>query len=285
MKKSVLLLLLLLTLLAGCQRKAGADSGGDAVVFDSITVDTLVQLNLHAEQPFARLTFRLAYAKPCGTSRQAKEAARQLNDCLLTSGLLMPDFTEGIAAATAHGKTEADRMKRAVNGMAANFARRYLDDYLSLYDANNEDAQSYNRSYTIDAKVERCSDSIANYVADTYYYDGGAHGQLAIWARNFNMRTGRMVRLADLLRPGYERKLTGLIVDNLARQFGADGLGQLQSEHNVFAGTDPYIPDNYIIRTEGITFIYCQDEIAAHATGELRATISYRQLGGLLRKP
>ncbi len=285
MKKIFLLLSLLLTTLVSCQRKVGANSSEDAVVFDSIAIDTLVRLNPHFEQPFAQLSLHLVYAKPNGSNKKANKAAQKLNDCLLTSGLLMSDFTESLTLTSQHDKTQARRMKAAIILIADNFVKRYFDDYQQLYKDDSENATGYNRSYTINTKMERCCDSIVNYVANTYNYDGGAHGQQATWARNFNTHSGALVKLADVLRSGYERKLTNLIVDNLASQFRVNGLEQLQDEMSVFAGMEPYIPENYIIRAKGITFIYGQDEIAAHAIGEIRATISYKQLDGLVRKP
>lgn len=284
MKKVFTALLLMLAVMASCKHQATPSQDEAGGVFDSAVVDTLVRLCPNAEIPRGELSLHIAYAKPHGNDTASVVAAWRINRTLLSSDLLMSDFTTGLRPGLTKGHTPKTYMEKALGLMTSNYRRMYLADYAELFKEDPSDAPAYNRAYTVSTHVMRGTDSIVNYVADTYYYDGGAHGQVATWARNFNVHTGATVTLADILRPGYEAPLTRMIVTALARQFNAHTLQQLQDDFTVFMGMKPYIPDNYIIDSKGITFIYCQDEAAAHAVGELRVTLGYKQIATLLRK-
>lgn len=284
MKKICFLLLLMLAVMASCQYQAASGSKKEGVVFDSLTVDSTTRLNADTETPSGELSVHLVYAKPMGDDPQSAEAAWKINKALLSSDLLMSDFMAGVRPTATKGLTPKAYMEKALSLMSANFGKRYLADYKELFEEIADFSPTYNRSYTVHTKVHQVSDSIVNYVADTYYYDGGAHGQAVTWARNFNPHTGATVTLADVLRPGYEAQLTLKIVSQLVWDFKATSLQQLQDEKGVFADMAVYIPKNYIIGSKGITFIYCQDEVAPHAAGEIRVTVTNKQLEDLKRK-
>ena len=42
-----------------------------------------------------------------------------------------------------------------------------------------------------------------------------------------------------------------------------------------------YVPDNFIIEKDGISFIYCQDEIAPHEEGEIRIKVNDSEIENL----
>lgn len=284
MKKIIFALTLPLMVLASCQYKGGAGADSPVMSFDSLVIDSTVRLNANSEQPQGHLSLHLTYAKPLSNGDAEAKAVNLLNDSLLRSGLLLPDFAEGIALQQTQGQAPSAYMMNSARQFADNFFKMYLADYKELYSVDKESAPSYNRSYTVFTHVEQGADSIVNYLADTYFYGGGAHGQGGTWARNFHARTGAVIHLADVLRPGYERHLTAMIVDQLAHRYKVRNLKQLQDSLTIFAWTNPYIPDNYIINEEGITLIYNQDEIAAHVMGEIRVAFNKKQLAKLLRK-
>lgn len=284
MKKVFSTLLLMLAIMASCQRQAAHSTQAAGVAFDSIVIDTVSHLKAHKDMPNGELSLHIAYAKPLGDDTLSVAAAWRINKTLLSSDLLMSDFAKGLRPNVTKGLTPKTYMEKALNLMAANYSKMYLADYTELFKEDPSFAPAYNRSYTVRTQVKQGSDSIINYLANTYYYDGGAHGQSITWVRNFNKRTGATVTLADILRPGYEGPLTMSIMSELTWQFKAKSLKELQDNTGVFMDMAVYIPKNYIIDSKGVTFIYCQDEVAPHAVGELRVTLTYKQLANLLRK-
>ena len=284
MKKICSLLLLMLLVMASCQHQSASGSKKEGVVFDSVVVDSTTRLNADTETPNGELSIRMVYAKPLGDDPQSVEAAWKIDNALLSSDLLMSDYMIYVRPSVTKGLTPKGYMEKALGQVSANFGKRYLADNMELFKEMADFSPTYNRSYTVHTKVHQVSDSIVNYVADTYYYDGGAHGQSVTWARNFNPHTGAAVTLADILRPGYEAPLTMKIMTELIWQFKVKNLQELQDSACVFMDMAVYIPKNYIIGSKGITFIYCQDEVAPHAAGEIRVTLTNKQLAELKRK-
>ncbi len=286
MKKVCSALLLMLAVLASCQRLTGGQSEAAEVTFDSIVVDTDTRLKPSQDMPSGELSLHIAYAKPLNDDTLSAAAAWRINKTLLSSDLLMSDFATGLQPDATKGLSPKSYMGKALSLMAANYRKMYLADYAELFKVDPSTEPTYNRAYTVRTQVKQGNDSIINYIADSYYYDGGAHGQSVTWARNFNKHTGRVITLASILRPGYEGPLTLRISAELTRMFKVRSLQELQDSVGVFMDMDVYIPKNYIIDSKGITFIYYQDEVAPHAVGELRLTLTYEQLASLnlLRK-
>lgn len=50
---------------------------------------------------------------------------------------------------------------------------------------------------------------------------------------------------------------------------------------DIYLQTGIYVPDNFIIEKDGISFIYCQDEIAPHEEGEIRIKVNDSEIENL----
>ena len=56
------------------------------------------------------------------------------------------------------------------------------------------------------------------------------------------------------------------------------------NQQAIFADHHVYVPDNFLLDGDQITFIYCQDEIAPDALGEIRITFDQSELKKLMKK-
>jgi len=121
------------------------------------------------------------------------------------------------------------------------------------------------------------ADDVLVYIAQTTLYGGGEHEMKQTLAKNFNVETGHLITLDDIFMHGYEDAIKELIVKKIAKQLDVDDLKALQEKY-VFADGDVYIPDNYILEDDKITFIYCEDEIAPHNIGEIRVELKKKDI-------
>jgi len=62
--------------------------------------------------------------------------------------------------------------------------------------------------------------------------------------------------------------------------FDVDNIEGLKKRY-IFADGNIYVPDNFIIEKDGISFIYCQDEIAPHEEGEIRIKVNDSEIENL----
>jgi len=249
-------------------RGRGGKQNVNGIMTDSIVVDTAVSLGNGTDAPQCRISLSIQYIKE-------GPVAKVINDTLLRSGILSPDYLsltqENIGAVQA----------------VDSFIHRFTDDYKQVYGAmyrkDREHASSYNYEYKVKTAAESNRKNILTYTAAVYIYGGGAYGTNQTIAMNFDTRTGKKLRLEDIFVPGYEAGLQDLISEQLCDDHDADNIGELR-EKSIFAGTDVYISGNFIINSESITFIYCENEIACHDMGEIRVTVPLSDLRKIIRK-
>lgn len=260
---------LLLPLMIGC---GGGDSARTAKIegleFDSITTDTTVRLvEDDAQSPTCHIRLSIQYAK-------GGKQADAINDSLLRSGLLVPDY---LALSREH-----ITMRHAVDSFVKRYIADYLKDMAPLYRQDKDHATSYNCEYIVSTTTRNGRDNMLSYVADTYSFAGGAHGFSQTLIRNFDASTGKRITLTDIFVPGFEQRLCDKIVERMCKKFDAEDIEGLR-EQVIFEGIDPYPTDNFVLGKDEITFIYVEDEIAPHAVGEISIAIPYSDLEDLLR--
>lgn len=268
-KFSVLAVLMLAAAVCSCNGKAGSGkNSNDSISFDSIKVDTTLSLTNDTAGPNCHIKLSLTYAK--GTR------ADQINDSLLRSGVLSPDY---LSLSDKHiGVSEA------VDSFVSRYLNEYRKFYGELYKADKESAKTYYCEYLLSSNVLTDNSDYYTYIASVYNYMGGAHGSTLSIARNINVKNGKLVTLKDLFVPGYEKPLQEEIIKALCEKYEAKDLKSLSEKTTIFDGIDVYASDNFIIGRKGITFIYSPDEIACHAAGEIRVDVSNDALSRLFKK-
>ena len=121
-----------------------------------------------------------------------------------------------------------------------------------------------------------------NYIARIYLFGGGEHGITQTIVKNFDVKTGHLYTLDDVFVSGYEIFVKEKIIDKLAGKYDVKSLDELREKY-IFADGNVYVPDNFILDDDLLTFIYCEDEIAPHDFGEIRVEFDKGELKKYLR--
>lgn len=279
MKKTICALLLTLIALAGCQGKSGLLGDDGNLIVDSVSIDSTAALQAGSASPCATLSLSLTFVKPANSTEAARHAAQNINACLLSSYLLMPEYADNSARQKAAQGATSARMSDYLHRYAKRFFKTYRDDCLELYRDDKENAAFYGRIYRVYTQMKMGADSIANYTARILLANDNDDRTEIIWARNFNTHTGATVLLADVLRPGYERPLAHMAATELTRRSKA-----VHDNGDAMAMIPEYVPDNYIISRKGITLIYNKEDVGAANADAACVSLTYKQLEPLLRK-
>ena len=260
--RNIILTMLSAFLLYACGGKSTASFEG--MEFDSIVIDTVAKLGKAENAPSCQLRLSIQYAKG--------KNAQKFNDTLLRSGILVPDYFSL--------SDEKMSVKAIVDSFACRFVADYLRDYGTLYQADMAHADSYRYDLKVTTSTHNGGDDILNYVANIYTFGGGAHGINQTLVRNFDMKTCHMLTLEDVFISDVAIK--DMIVEKLIKQFDVDSFDQLK-EMFIFADGQVYVPDNFILEDDKVTFIYCEDEIAPHEIGEIRVEFDKSDLKSYMR--
>lgn len=238
----------------------------ERLAFENVTVDTAVTVMNGADMLKATVHIQMMVAKGPG--------AEAVNDSLFASELFIPEFLPKAS----NGMTPQQRLRA--------FAKAFLDGYQTeCADLKKEGllSSAFNYSYDLTSKVEdNEADSLACYEASAYVYMAGAHGSSMTVARNFNVFTGAMMGKAQLLKDGGEKAVAKLICQQLQKQMEVKSMEELK-DMGVFFGEEPYVPRNFVVKPDSITFIYMQDEAAPHALGEMLVTLGKGDLSKYLK--
>lgn len=100
-----------------------------------------------------------------------------------------------------------------------------------------------------------------------------AHGVYKTSFLNYDPVAGKVIGLADLMEPGYEKTLTEMIRQKLT----ADGVDLLEPVDEVG------IPSQFRITSRGLRFLYGIYEIAPYAAGEIAVDFDSYELQEILR--
>lgn len=267
MKKITPLYLLSLVVLAftacGSQEKTAKAKG---IEFDSIVIDSTYHLIKGKEYPSCHLKLNFQYAKG--------EKADEINHLILHSGIINPEL------ATTAQKLD---VKQVLDSFVTCFFNDYKTDYGVIL-KEEPDSPGLNYAMEINTTIKNGREDIVTYLADIYYFAGGAHGISHTLARNIDVNERKIVTLGDLFIENHEKQLHELIVKEMTRKFNCKTLAELQEKEFVFADANVYAPENFILNKNNITFIYCDSEIAPHAAGEIRIEIDYDDLRDILKK-
>lgn len=238
----------------------------EAMNFDSLVVDTATQVINGKDTLKATVHIQLMVAKG--------EGAEKVNDSIWKAGAFTEDFLPK--------KEDGMTIEQKVHAFAKNFLDSYRRDCADLIKEGLA-RESFSYSYDVTSTVdENKKDSLYNYHQDGYIYMAGAHGSSISIARNFKMGSGDVINKASLLTKEGEKPVKELILKDLVKQFNVKDSAALK-DIGMFFGMDSYVPDNFIVKPDSITFIYQSDEAAPHAMGEIRSTLSKSALAKYLK--
>lgn len=181
--------------------------------------------------------------------------------------------------------------------MADNYIRSYRTDVLKLYEAdvyNGMDEQDipgwYNYEYDIQANLENGRDSIWNYTVTTFESTGGAHPNTYSKWLNIDAVSGKVLTAEDAFKKEAEKKICDLILQALIEEVNTrmktDTIRTIEDLRSIgiLLESDPYIPENFLLGKDGVSFLYNRYEIAPYASGDFKLTIPYNEIETYLNK-
>jgi hypothetical protein len=199
------------------------------------------------------------------------EGARKINDSLRLLAINSVVSWLDSTTVAEHPKARTD-LAQAVNLFAA--------DYESML----KDMGSLGGCWDLKTSADtvHVSDKVLTVKYETYAYTGGAHPNSNSSFYTFDLESGRMLTLADMVSD-----TTALlsVVENAFRK-NQELLPQNNLEEQGYFLRDGrfFLPANVGMSREGMVFYYNPYEIAAYALGPIQVTVPYEQLNGILRE-
>lgn len=172
-----------------------------------------------------------------------------------------------------------------------NFVNEELDDFRDYVESvkaeaaeSNTQPHYYDREYNIRTRRGYGNGfDIINCFTSVYRYEGGAHGSTYMSCRNYRIEDGSVVTPEEFFMDGYQETMKPMLEKKLLEHAGVSDRSQLQ-EAGYFPDVAIYVPDDFIISRDSVSFIYNQYCIAPYSTGVTTLTFAYKDLPeGLIR--
>ena len=165
---------------------------------------------------------------------------------------------------------------------------QYVDQYCTSYRAHmlplyNEDRVDttkrswYEFHYIINSTIEYTSRNTLVYLATVDYSEGGANSIHQLQPINFYVNTGDYISLSDIFVDGYETQLPPLLLKALMEREDVGSIEALK-EKGYLQTVDMYVPQNYIVGDNTITFVFNPSEIASLELGTVQLVLTYAQM-------
>lgn len=139
----------------------------------------------------------------------------------------------------------------------------------------------YNYEYGLTTHFSEGKEGILNFIAETFEYTGGAHPNSWNKWMNFEKNTGKLLALKDVFMAGSEKPMSDMLLEELITEMATrledSSITSLEGLQNagILNSTNMYVPDNFLLEKEKVSFLYNKYDIAPYAVGVITLSLPY----------
>lgn len=174
------------------------------------------------------------------------------------------------------------------------FKNTYLRNYIGKLGENYRKALDYgvheqeiatwfSHEYALNTTVEDGCEGVVNVKADFNVHEGGAHPHAYSRWMNFSRTSGKPLGVKEVFDNRSKAEVEKLLLEALMAQKGVQTLDELKKA-GFLEQTAIYIPDNFLLGKDGISFLFNAYDIAPHSAGNTVLQLSYEEIGQYLNK-
>lgn len=273
MKKRNLVLSVMTTCLVSCFLLSGCNGQKqiDSETVKTVKVEEQAHLQDDTVSPACKITIDYSYL---AESDAADSIAQRINRTIQAHVL---------------GK-EYIRMNPevAVDSFKNTYINNYRKDVNEFYqeDIKNGTPKDelptwYNYEYGLTTHFSEGKEGFLNFIAETFEYTGGAHPNSWNKWMNFEKNTGKLLALKDVFMAGSEKPMSDMLLEELITEMATrledSSITSLEGLQNagILNSTNMYVPDNFLLEKEKVSFLYNKYDIAPYAVGVITLSLPY----------
>lgn len=187
--------------------------------------------------------------------------------------------------------------EEAVDSFMNVYIRDYRKETGELYQVDRAKGTSdeeipawYNQTYSLVTFIEEGHGGTINVSANVFVDTGGAHPhQWSQWL-NFDFESGNLLTKDDVFLASAKVDIERMLLDHLmlmqAEIYPDESLKTLEDlqQKGFLQMTNMYIPDNFLLHKEGVSFLFNRYDIAPYSAGEIVIEIPYEEIGYCLKQ-
>ncbi len=166
-----------------------------------------------------------------------------------------------------------------IEAMLDSFIQEYIR-FVQEVEEFEDDLMAPPWSWEINQRVVNNTSDVFVVEQGLYVYQGGAHGSYSTTFLNFSPRTGKLLKLEDLVPPEKMDELLRISKEQFDKVMAE---GEWTEEDLWFPEEGFYLPETFGLLPEGLVFVFGIYEIGPYALGEISFVVPYDELRALAR--
>ncbi len=159
--------------------------------------------------------------------------------------------------------------------------QNFIDEYKNFKKEFPESHQEWEIERRVDNNFK--DDNILSCTFSEYSYLGGAHPNTFLTLTNFNLKSGEIINLPDILIDGYPDELND-IAEPIFRKEKELTEDINLTEAGFWFNNDKFsVNNNFSIGKDGLKFVYNNYEITAYAYGPTELFVPYKSIKKLIK--
>lgn len=254
-------------LLSGCNGQKQIDNE----TVKTVKVEEQAHLQDDTTSPSCKITIDYSYLAESGA---ADSMAQRINRTIQAHIL-------GKEYARMNPEAAVDSFKNAYMNNYRKEVNEFYQEDLKNGTSKDELPTWYNYEYGLTTRFSEGKEGILNFIAETIEYTGGAHPNS--WNRwmNFDKKTGKPLTLKDVFMAGSEKPISDMLLKELITEMATrledSSITSVEGLRNagILNSTDMYVPDNFLLEKEKVSFLYNKYDIAPYAVGTITLSLPY----------
>ena len=273
MKKRNLVLSVMATCLVSCFLLSGCNGQKqiDSSTIEYINLKEDVHLEDNTVSPTCQITIDYSYL---AKSDAADSIVQRINRTI-QAHILGKEYTR------MNPEVAVDSFKNTyINNYRKDVNEFYQED-IKNGTPKDELPTWYNYEYGLTTYFSEGKEGILNFIAETFEYTGGAHPNSWNKWMNFEKNTGKLLALKDVFMAGSEKPISGMLPEELITEMATrledSSITSLEGLQNagILNSTNMYVPDNFLLEKEKVSFLYNKYDIAPYAVGVITLSLPY----------
>ena len=274
MKKRNLVLSVMTTCLVSCFLLSGCNGQKqiDSETVKTVKVEEQAHLQDDTVSPACKITIDYSYL---AKSDAADSIVQRINRTI-QAHILGKEYTR------MNPEVAVDSFKNTyINNYRKDVNEFYQED-IKNGTPKDELPTWYNYEYGLTTHFSEGKEGILNFIAETFEYTGGAHPNSWNKWMNFEKNTGKLLALKDVFMAGSEKPMSDMLLEELITEMATrledSSITSLEGLQNagILNSTNMYVPDNFLLEKEKVSFLYNKYDIAPYAVGIITLSLPYK---------
>lgn len=192
-----------------------------------------------------------------------------LPDSIAMAGQLSTVLCDSVLYTPGHAT-----IRETMAAFADSLEREWKAELAERYEPESEYKDMFQYHYFVQGNpVDNALDSIMSYEVKTTCYLGGAHGSHMVQYYNFEMASGKLLSIQDIIPAEKEMLVLMAMQDQLCKDYEVKDIADLQEQTGITMLGDLYLTNNFLLKGDSILFLFNQYEIAPYAAGLISVTL------------